>query len=143
VGCAHSDFCGKVVREMAALREEMRAAHGKSDGDAGGGCAMCEREMHLTHHHLIPRCEHELMLKRGASKVHPRPLPTHTAMCKLRIGRLGDRNQPLNEAQRPHFRGVRVSLRTGYNRVRGIGRAWRNDGVSSSPTRVEFVRFAQ
>jgi hypothetical protein len=89
VGCAHSDFCGKVVREMAALREEMRAAHGKSDGDAGGGCAMCEREMHLTHHHLIPRCEHELMLKRGASKVHPRPLPTHTAMCKLRIGRLG------------------------------------------------------
>ena len=35
----------------------------------------------------------------------------------------GGGNWPLNEAQRPHFRGVRVALGTGYHRVRGTGAA--------------------
>jgi hypothetical protein len=34
-----------------------------------------------------------------------------------------DRERLLNEAQRPHVRDVRVSLCTGYNRVRGTVRA--------------------
>jgi hypothetical protein len=44
----------------------------------------------------------------------------------------GDREWPLNEAQRPYSRDERAALGTGYTRVRGIGRAW----VSSSPTRI-------
>jgi hypothetical protein len=51
----------------------------------------------------------------------------------------GDREWPLNEAQRPHFRGGRVALDTGYNRVKGIGakltkggnRGQRRSGVTS------------
>ena len=39
---------------------------------------------------------------------------------RLRITR-GDREWPLNEAQRSHSRGVRVALGTDYNWVRGIG----------------------
>ena len=46
----------------------------------------------------------------------------------VRIERLGlarsDREWPLNDAQHPHFHVVRIALCTGYNRVRGIGRAW-------------------
>jgi hypothetical protein len=45
----------------------------------------------------------------------------------MRIGRFGfadkQRERPLNEAQRPHFRSVHVALGSGYSRVRGIGRA--------------------
>ena len=48
----------------------------------------------------------------------------------------GGRERPLNEAQRPQFRGVRVALGTGCDRARVIGPAWRNGGVSCSPTRV-------
>jgi hypothetical protein len=51
------------------------------------------------------------------------------------LARLGlarrDRERPLNEAQRPHFRGVRVALGTNYNRVRGIGA-----GVAKRPREV-------
>jgi hypothetical protein len=46
-----------------------------------------------------------------------------------------DREWPLNLSHRPHFRGVRVALGTGYNRVQRTGRAWRNGRVSSSRTR--------
>jgi hypothetical protein len=38
----------------------------------------------------------------------------------------GDRKRPLNEAQIPHLRGVRVALGTGYNLGEGSRRAWRN-----------------
>jgi hypothetical protein len=37
-----------------------------------------------------------------------------------------------NEAQRPHHRGVRVALGTGYTHVAGIGRASRNGRVPSA-----------
>ena len=37
----------------------------------------------------------------------------------------GDREWPVNEGRIPNFRGVRVALGTGYNRVRGIGRVSR------------------
>ena len=46
----------------------------------------------------------------------------------------GTVNVPLNDEQRPHVRVVRGVLGTGYTCVRGIGRAWRNGGVSSSPS---------
>lgn len=72
-----SDFCNKVVRDMAALREELSAAQG--DGHTDGCCVMCERQMHLTAHHLTPRSEHELLLKRGASK---RKLQASIAVCR-------------------------------------------------------------
>jgi hypothetical protein len=42
----------------------------------------------------------------------------------------------VNEVQRPNVRVVREALGTGYNRIRGIERAWRNGRVSSSPTRI-------
>jgi hypothetical protein len=47
------------------------------------------------------------------------------------------RKRSLNDGQIPTFRGVRVALGTGYNRVEGIRRASRNGLVSSSPTRNE------
>jgi hypothetical protein len=75
----------------------------------------------------------------------------------------------LSEAQRPRFRGVRVALGTGYNcvrgpsvrativlegtciprygqqsnRVRGVGRAWRNGGAElrRHPNRYSSIRI--
>jgi splicing factor U2AF subunit len=51
------------------------------------------------------------------------------------LGTGRQREGSLNEAQRPHVRGVRVALGTSYTRVRGTGRASRDGGVSSSPAR--------
>jgi hypothetical protein len=48
----------------------------------------------------------------------------------------GGRERPLNEAQRPSFRGVRVALSTGYDCVRGIRRASGNGRVRSSLTQT-------
>ena len=39
---------------------------------------------------------------------------------KSRVKHGATENEPLNEAQHPHYRGVRVALGTGYYRVRGI-----------------------
>jgi hypothetical protein len=62
-----------------------------------------------------------------------------------RVG-TGRQTRTLNEAQRLHFRGVRVALGTGYNRVGEVVRAWRNGCVgrvsSSLPRESLFVRFA-
>jgi hypothetical protein len=52
----------------------------------------------------------------------------------VRVWHEGDRERLLNEGQLPDSRGVRVALGTGYRRVRGIGRAWRNGRGTSSPT---------
>ena len=53
-------------------------------------------------------------------------------------------NGPLNEAQRPTVRGVRVALGTGHDPREGNRWASRNGRVSSSPTRNQSltVRFA-
>jgi hypothetical protein len=65
--------------------------------------------------------------------------------CEIRVGFSGEKvartlrvwhgptENALEPGTAPHFRGVRVVLCTGYHRVRGIGRVWRNSGVSSSP----------
>jgi hypothetical protein len=73
----------------------------------------------------------------------PRYMSNNTCIEQVRTNALSDvfdsgltradREWPLNEAQRPHCRVARVALGTGSTRVRGIGRAWRNGGVSSSP----------
>jgi hypothetical protein len=56
----------------------------------------------------------------------------HRTRRKLRIGRVGfGTGRPLNDGQRPHARVLRVVLGTGYDRVRGIGRATRNGRASS------------
>jgi hypothetical protein len=44
----------------------------------------------------------------------------------------GAAENPLNEGHRPNFRGVRVALGTGYNRVEGNRRALRHGRVSPS-----------
>ena len=49
----------------------------------------------------------------------------------------------LNEGRIPTFRGVRVALGTGCNRVEGHRRAWRNGRVCSSPHPKSLtLRFA-
>jgi hypothetical protein len=64
----------------------------------------------------------------------------------------GDREKPLNDGQRPEFRGVRVALGTGYNRVRGIGRGGHETArvgtarlwwVCSLPTLTRFAGAVQ
>ena len=54
---------------------------------------------------------------------------TYSGGKKLRIVTLGlargDRKWPLNDGQIPHVRGVRAQVSTGYNRVEGNRRAWR------------------
>jgi hypothetical protein len=64
----------------------------------------------------------------------------YTAMEKSRIVtiRVWHGRQKLNDRQIPNFRGVRVALGTGYNRVEGNRRASRNGRVSSSPTRNPY-----
>jgi hypothetical protein len=49
---------------------------------------------------------------------------THTTA--MRVWKRGDREWPLNDRHRPHFRDVRVAPGTGYGRGRGTGWAWRN-----------------
>jgi hypothetical protein len=49
-----------------------------------------------------------------AMPAHPRTKPESAAWCGLAWG---DRKWSLNDGQRPHFRGVRVALGTGYTRV--------------------------
>ena len=51
----------------------------------------------------------------------------------------GDREGSLNEGKIPHFRGVRVALGTGYHRVEGNRRAWRNGPVSDLPPEIPYV----
>jgi hypothetical protein len=52
-------------------------------------------------------------------------LQVRAAYQRFRLMRVGlargDRERPLNDAQRPHSRIVRVALDTGFNRVRGLG----------------------
>jgi hypothetical protein len=60
---------------------------------------------------------------------------------KLRIVTLGfgtgrQKKWPSNEGQLPNVRVVRVAVGTGYTPGEGNRRAWRDGGVSSSPTRV-------
>jgi hypothetical protein len=50
----------------------------------------------------------------------------------------GDRKCPVNDIQIPNFRGVRVHVSTGHNRVEGNRRASRNGRVSSSSTRNPY-----
>ena len=68
-------------------------------------------------------------------------LSFHAVNRRSRVGHGSDRKWPLNEGQRPHFRSVRVALGTGYDRVRGIGRALRNSGVSSSQQHAEGIAW--
>jgi hypothetical protein len=66
----------------------------------------------------------------------------------MRIGRLrfgtGRQRMPLNEAQRPHFRGVREALGTGYNRRDWAGVAIRPRELRTQLPESEslFVQFA-
>ena len=68
----------------------------------------------------------------------------YTAMEKSRIVtiRVWHGRQKLNDRQIPNFRGVRVALGTGYNRVEGNRRALRHGRVSPSPTEILTFRFA-
>jgi hypothetical protein len=68
-------------------------------------------------------------------------LSFHAVNRRSRVGHGSDRKWPLNEGQRPHFRSVRVALGTGYDRVRGIGRALRNSGVSSSQQHAKIAEM--
>jgi hypothetical protein len=76
--------------------------------------------------------------------------PVHTAMHKLRIRNVqglasGDRKRPLNEAQIPHFRIVRVALCTGYYRAREIGGRRESAAKAIShpePLPLRFATFA-
>ena len=63
-------------------------------------------------------------------KLYPQTMPTapgafsdsFDANRTSRVWHGGDREGPLNEAQRPHVCGVRVALSTGYTRVlEGLG----------------------
>jgi hypothetical protein len=67
----------------------------------------------------------------------------HTEMQKLRIVTIGlapgDRKWSLNDGQIPNFRGVRVHVSTGYNRVEGNRWALRNGLVSDLPPEIPHV----
>lgn len=47
------DFAAALMRRCSELLQG-EGEEGE-DGDECGGCAMCERQMPLTFHHLIPR----------------------------------------------------------------------------------------
>jgi hypothetical protein len=57
----------------------------------------------------------------------------------LGFGTGRDTEWSLNDGQRPNFRGVRVALGTGYNRVEGNRRASRNGRVSDLPPEIPTV----
>ena len=70
----------------------------------------------------------------------------HTGCKKMRVGRRrGDRKCPLNEAHRPHVRGVRAALGTNFIRVGAIGKAWRGENgrvrSSRTPIHIRAVRI--
>jgi hypothetical protein len=62
------------------------------------------------------------------------------AASPSRVWAGGDRGRALDKGQRPDVRGVRVALDTGYTRVRVMGPAWRNGGVSSSRVAIRPIR---
>jgi hypothetical protein len=79
----------------------------------------------------IQREFEELMASAG--REYPNQVCLHlpfTLICLMRIRRLGfgtgRQRMALNEGRRPDFRSVHVTLGTGYNGLRGIGRAWRH-----------------
>lgn len=55
-------FSSKLLQELARLVEAAAAAQ---QADVEGLCQLCEREMPLTKHHLIPRDVHKDFKKRG------------------------------------------------------------------------------
>jgi hypothetical protein len=82
----------------------------------------------LTHaRRLVEACERAAPHGLPVVNVLVRPPPS-TSGSPLRGGLPAARTElqgPLNERRRPHSRIVRVALSTENNRVRGIGRAWR------------------
>jgi hypothetical protein len=54
----------------------------------------------------------------------------------IRVWHGGDRKWPLNDGQRPNFRGVREVLSKGYNRVRG-----ESAGVAKRPRELKPSRY--
>lgn len=48
------DFAAALMRRCSELLQG-EGEEGEDEGECGG-CAMCERQMPLTFHHLIPRC---------------------------------------------------------------------------------------
>jgi hypothetical protein len=64
-------------------------------------------------------------------------------MQKLRIAMLrfgtGRQKMGLDDGEIPNFRGVRVHVRTRYNRVEGNRRASRNGRVSDLPPEIPTV----
>lgn len=62
------EFGKKVVVQMADVVLDEDRADKDDDDDMTGLCAMCERPMNLTAHHLIPRTTHSRYLKQGYTK---------------------------------------------------------------------------
>ncbi|KAG2381844.1 hypothetical protein C9374_006228 [Naegleria lovaniensis] len=69
-----SQICHEIQEHFRNIRLGQYADYGVNIGDADdddgayvedGCCVMCEREMKLTRHHLIPRTCHKKYLKRG------------------------------------------------------------------------------
>ena len=58
------DFAAKLHAGLEQAREQMETR--QEADDLFGGCAMCERDMPLTKHHLIPRETHKGLKKKGA-----------------------------------------------------------------------------
>lgn len=60
------DLCEDLHEELLKPPEESEESEVNSDQDLDDGlCELCEREMPLTFHHLIPRTTHKKMLKRN------------------------------------------------------------------------------
>mmetsp|Transcript_4464 Transcript_4464/g.6031 ORF Transcript_4464/g.6031 Transcript_4464/m.6031 type:complete len:213 (-) Transcript_4464:64-702(-) len=95
-----SDFCSSLIRNMSALKATLVEEAAKSEP---GYCAMCERNVHLTRHHLIPRALHDKFAKKGRSKeLLSRTIsicrPCHSAVHNfLELKELGDEYNTLEK----------------------------------------------
>jgi hypothetical protein len=77
----------------------------------------------------------------GDSEKIGKPLPSYSdgKFCESLELATGDRKCSLNDGKIPSFRGVRVHVSTGYNRVEGNRRASRNGRVSDLPPELPTV----
>mmetsp|Transcript_108211 Transcript_108211/g.248131 ORF Transcript_108211/g.248131 Transcript_108211/m.248131 type:complete len:199 (+) Transcript_108211:50-646(+) len=84
------DFCEDVFIAARPILDEGKEEEYNGFDDEDGLCEMCEREMPLTRHHLIPREEHKRYKKLGYSSETLNTVATICRPCHNAVHRFAD-----------------------------------------------------